>query len=221
MSAGPRFLDEDSPDELAVRSMVTPGSTGGPGPTPPVGPVLLEADPTQLDRLSDLQGPAAMTPPATRFATGPLVAYGLLGLLVTWVAISVISFVLREVRVSPILGIVAAACFAISLGLLLVAALREWRAWRALAKVDRLRRVLSANLASRDDTLDAALAWLMLAGHRLPDMSQTQVTVQEAGSAAEIRELVRLKVVLPLEARAVQLGQRAALQSAVLSATRN
>ncbi|WP_158933326.1 DUF697 domain-containing protein [Acidisphaera sp. S103] len=220
MSDGPRFLDEHGHDEPSA-SM--PNSAHGLDrnraiPEPPAGPMLLKADPALPNKLPDLQSATAINPPTTRVGTGLLITFGLMGLLTTWVAISIVSFVMQEFRVALALGVVTSACFVVSLALLMLATARELRAWQALSKVGRLRRVLSANLADRDNTLGAALDWLILAGRHLPEASQTQIVLQEAGSAAEIRALVRLKIVAPLEASATLLGKNAAMQSAALIA---
>ena len=220
MSSGPRFLDDNDGFEAAKGTPPLTHPSGVTETTPEalMDPVLLDADPASADRLSDLETASISRPPSTHGRTGLLITFGLVGLIMTWLGVSMISFVLEELRTSLVLGTIVATCFAVSLALLLLAATVELRAWRTLAKVDRLRRVLSANLASREAMLAAALDWLALVPRIQSDAPQLQIALRGAQSGGEIRALLQGRVAKPLEASAMLLGRRAAKQSAALIA---
>jgi putative membrane protein len=217
MTFGPRFMDED---EQPTKPVVQSGSVV-PVRAPIeefARPVLFDEEPGTLDSLPDPPAMPNRHLPPVRTGTGLLVAWGIGGLIVSWVAFSLVSFVLTQFQTSQVLGIFAGLFLAASVGLLVWAVVIEVRAWRALAEVDRLRRVLSANLAEQSAVLAAGREWLALVASHLPDSAQIEGALKAATSTAEVRALLRTRIADPLEARALQLGQRAALECAALIA---
>ncbi len=216
MTAGPRFLDEDEEPTASIMR-----TEAGVTPTAPIEnmmqPMLLDEEPGALDALPNLPRVAEHARPQ---GTGPglLIAWGIGGLVTSWVVFSLVSFVMTRVQTSPVLGIMAAVCFTASVGVIIWALMTELRAWRALAQVDRLRCVLSSRLAEQNAVLAAGHEWLGLVASNLADTPQIEVALKSASSTAEVQALLRTRVADPLEAKALRLGQRAAMECAALIA---
>lgn len=217
MTNRPRLLDAHG--EVVNNPPGQPLATHSrPQPEGPSGPVIFKEDSAQPDLLPEASKLAVSSATNALPGTAFLVLFGLSGLLASWVVFSLAGFMLAQFQLSLVLGGLTGTGLVASLGLLVWAAIREWRAWRALAEVDRLRQVLSANLARRDAVAEAGLAWIDLVSTHLPDTPSIKSAIREAESAAEVRALLRSRVAAPLSAQAADLGQRAAIECAGLIA---
>jgi putative membrane protein len=92
----------------------------------------------------------------------------------------------------------------------------EWRGFRALAKVERLRGLLAGTELGRARA--AALAWVDLVAPRLPEAGAARAAVASAAGMEELRAVLAHGVAGPLAEAAGQLGARAAWQGGALVA---
>jgi putative membrane protein len=113
-------------------------------------------------------------------------------------------------------GWAAAAVLGAAGGMIGWALSAEWRAWRALARVDRLRALLEGG--ALEPARDAALGWVGQVSARLRDPAAARAAVGGAGNVVELRAALQLHVAGPLAEAAGQAGQRAALQAGALVA---
>ena len=212
---GPRFLDEEPPS--AARSAVlTP--TAPPPADRLTAPVLLEAEP---DAPAELQGtwqppdlPALPVSPGGSHWT----AIGIAVVLVSLAVFSAIGFVLSLGDRSVVLGVASALALTLGVGLIGYGLTGEWRGYRKLKTVDRLRATLADDTLSIEALREAALGWLEQLAVTLPDADGALRTIRTAPTVIEIRAALRDRAADPLYQAARAIGRRAGLQAASLIA---
>jgi len=199
---GPGFVD------------VVPGAA--PAAEPPARPVLMAALPGAPAVIEPDWQPALLGVPA-RASSLALLLGGVALLLLGWVGLSAAALVLAAFDRAPAYGWAAASVLGAAAAMIVAAGWREWRAWRTLARVDRLR-VLLAGDGEVEQARTAALGWVAAVTRHLPAAEAARAAVAGAGSLAELRATLRLHVAGPLDAAAGLVGQRAAVQAAALVA---
>ena len=228
---GPRFLDEPDPEPSGAQpggGAAPPASGPLPGQAapappfatagPPRGPALLEALPDAPARLDVGWMPEAVAAPRARAGALSWLAAGLCLLVASWAALSLASFVAGLFGQGVLLGAAGAVLVGAALCMVLYAALLEARAYRSLGNAERLRAALAAPDASAAALRARALDWLRQAGEAVPDAPVVARLVRDAGTAAELRGILRSRVADPLRERAEALGRRAAVEGATLVA---
>ncbi|OJY73635.1 MAG: hypothetical protein BGP12_13690 [Rhodospirillales bacterium 70-18] len=189
-----------------------------PAPLRQQAPLLLEPEagaPAVID--SGWQPPplALRRPARTRLGW---LAGGLATLLASWAGLAAITFVEDLFQRSPALGWAGVAGFGAGLAMLAVAAAGELRAWRGLARVDRLRRLLAGPDAAMPAMRAAARDWVAAVRPGLPEAEAVLAALDGAETAAALRALLRARVAAPLAQAAGRVGRQAALEGAALVA---
>ncbi len=181
----------------------------------PRRPVLLEPLPGAPSVIEPDWAPGAV-----RQRVGPSSLAWLVGgvalLLLGWVGLSAVELVLAAFDRAAAYGWAASAVLGAAGGMIGWALSAEWRAWRALARVDRLRALLEGG--PLEPARAAALCWVGQVSARLRDPAAARAAVGRAGSVVELRAALQLHVAGPLAEAVGQAGQRAALQAGALVA---
>ena len=224
----PGFLDED--DEhgggsesrpaaapAAPRSTALPHSEPAPPPFPR-GPVLLEPEADAADQVDVGWTPQAVRSPPIKVGTAFWIAAGLVVLLLSWVMLSVASFVAALLIQSLVLGLLGVAGVGLGVALLLTAVLVEVRAYRSLDTVERLRTLLAVMDTTPDAARMHALGWLRQVGAAVPRRVEAERMLREAGTLVEIRAVLRSQVADQLHQAALAMGRQAAMEGATLVA---
>lgn len=207
----PGFLDERMPDQPASED--PPTVAADPGEAPPAQPILFEPEDGAPTTLRISWTPEQLAPPSAGLGTLGWTAAGLGTLLVTWATMSCISFLLALAERSFALSAIGAVGVALGLGLLAYAAAGEWRAYKALRRVDSVRAALAHDGREVQAARDAALAWLRRISCHIPGRSEAEQALDNAKTVAEVRSILRSRVAVPLRAAAGQIGKRAAIQA--------
>ncbi|MCC6720446.1 MAG: DUF697 domain-containing protein [Acetobacteraceae bacterium] len=185
-------------------------------PAPPLRPQLLDpapGAPAVID--SGWQPPVVATLDAGRGTLGWVLA-GVTLLLVTWAGMAAVELAASAYARAPALGAAAMLALAAAAAMVGWGLWAEWRGFRSLARVDRLRRHLAGDrLAPARAT---ASAWVAQVAPRLRDGAAAKAAVAAAADMAELRAALRHAVIVPLAEAAGQLGTRAALQAGGLVA---
>jgi putative membrane protein len=108
--------------------------------------------------------------------------------------------------------------FSLGAGLIGYGFAGEWRGYRKLKTVDRLRATLAGDAVSIEVLRAAALGWLDQVAATLPDADSTIRTIRSAPTVIEIQAVLCNRVADPLHQAAKAIGLRAALQAASLIA---
>jgi putative membrane protein len=214
MGGRPRFLDEEpSPT----------GKSGTANPAEPpadrlAGPVLIEAE---LDAPSEIHGTwRPQDLPASSASMGGFhwIALGITVVLVSLAVFSVIGFVLGMADRSVLLGVASGLALSLGVGLIGFGLAAEWRGYRKLKTVDRLRATLAGNPLGLETLRTAALGWLEQVATTLPEADSAIRAIRSAPTALEIQAILRNRVADPLHKAAKAIGRRAGLQAASLIA---
>ena len=170
----PGFVDEA--EEVRVAQ--------APLPEAPLRPVLLEPLPGAPSVIEPDWAPQAVQAAAGSSGLAWLVG-GVALLLLGWVGLSAVELVWVAFDRAPAYGWAAAGVVGAAAGMILWALAAEWRAWRALGRVDRLRHLLEG--AALEPARAAALAWVGQVSPRLRDPAAARSAVAGAGSMVELR----------------------------------
>jgi hypothetical protein len=148
-----------------------------------ISPVLLEAEP---DAPAELQGiwrpqdlPASPTPAGGLHWT----ALGIAVVLVSMAVFSAIGFVLSLGDRSIFLGVASGLALSVGLGLIGYGLAGEWRGFRKLRTVDRLRTTLASDALSVEVLRAAALSWLDQVANTLPDTDGAVRAIRSAATS--------------------------------------
>jgi putative membrane protein len=181
-------------------------------------PVLLAVEPDAPAELQSTWRPQNL--PAAPASTGGLhwAALGIAVVLVSLVVFSAISFVLGMANRSFSLGVASGLAFSLGIGLIGYGLAGEWRGYRKLKTVDRLRATLTADTSSVEVLRAAALGWLEQVATTLPDADGAIRAIRSAPTVIEIQAALRDRAADPLHGAAKAIGQRAGLQAAGLVA---
>ena len=217
----PRFLDEDEPHSAVGRSAEPDAQLSHPAidELARQGPLLLEPEPDAPRTLSPAWQPERISQPPRAAGTMVWFMVGTILLLMFWMLGACASAVLAAGSHSPTIGLVAGMGVGTSLGLIAYGSVLEWRAYRRLQHVERLRAALMSGPAPSVEAVRAAArAWLHRVTAHVPEADTVDRSLAAAGTAAEIVSILRNRVAEPLQAAALQLGRRAALEGAGLIA---
>jgi putative membrane protein len=212
---GPRFLDEEP--VLAARS-----GTAIPAAPPPAdrlaGPVLLEAEPDAPAELQNTWRPQDL--PVSPASAGGLhwTALGIAVVFVSLAVFSAIGFVLSLGDRSVFLGVASGLALSLGAGLIGYGLAGEWRGYRKLKTVDRLRATLAGDRLPVEVLRAAALGWLDQVATTLPDTEGAVRAIRSAPTVIEIHAVLRNRAADPLHQAAKAIGRRAGLQAASLIA---
>jgi putative membrane protein len=215
MADRPRFLDDES-------SRSGPSVTASPAEPPPgsrlAEPVLLEAEPGAAAELQATWRPENL-PVVSAFAGGlHTTALGVAIVLVSLAVFSAISFVLGLADRSVFLGAVSGLALSVGVGLIGYGLAGEWRGYRKLMTVDRLRATLASDALSVEALRTAALGWLAQVAATLPDAEGAVRAIRSAPTVIEIHAVLHNRAADPLRQAARAIGRRAGLQAASLIA---
>jgi uncharacterized membrane protein YcjF (UPF0283 family) len=186
---------------------------------PPIqnrGPLLLEPEANAPAVIDPGWQPASLAPQRAPRSTLGWLAGGLAVLLGSWAALSAATFIQDLFARSPALGALAAAGIGAGAVMIAIAITAETRAWRSLARVDRLR----ATLASPDlpAMRGAARTWIASLRPGLADAPALLAEMDRAETPAALQALLRVRVSAPLAQAAGRIGRQAALEGAALVA---
>ena len=216
MARGPGFLDDPSGDEPEKR----PREADAIQPfEPAVGPILF--DPIEGEartRIDPNWEPDFAARPKARSSSLALVVGGLVVLLLSWILISLIGFAEDQFRRSTGLGLITVICFAAAIAMIGYGLAGEVSAWRALRKVDDLRRRLSGTDISATDLQVVILPWVRSVRRHLDKPERVEAMIETATSPREILATLRQDVAGPLEQVSTMAGRRAALEGAAVIA---
>jgi putative membrane protein len=215
MADRPRFLDEELPPA---------GQSGTATPAEPAAadhlavPVLLAAEP---DAPAELQGrwrPQDL--PVSSASAGGMhwTALGIAVVIVSVAVFSAISFVLGMGERSVLLGVASGLTLSAGAGLIGYGLAGEWRGYRKLQTVDRMRAALAGDVSSIEVLRAAALGWLEQVATTLPDADGAIRAIRTAPTVIEIQAVLRDRAADPLHQAARAIGRRAGLQVASLIA---
>jgi putative membrane protein len=216
MARPPGFVDVPQTDDFNPRP-VTPEEVQPPPETD--GPMLLNAVSGEARGRIDPQWEPELV--ATRpSGRSPLswLAGGLAVLLLSWLVLSLVAFAEDQFRRSSGLGVVTLICFGTALGLMTYGVWGELRAFRALHRVDELRRRFSHVDLSLPELRAIILPWLHTIRRHLEEPGRIVTIVEAAASPAEIKAALRREVAGPLRRAARQAGKRAALEGGAVVA---
>jgi putative membrane protein len=145
-------------------------------------------------------------------------AIGILVLIVSWVLLACVAIVLEMQARSPLIGAIGALAIGSGLALFVRGIFAEWRSYRALRMVDVSRHLLNDSNQPIEATRAAACVWVQKVSARIPDSAVIEQGIRGATTAQEIVYLLRNRVADPLRTAAMQVGRRAALETASLIA---
>jgi putative membrane protein len=220
---GPRFLDEPEDQQAGAGEPAFAPASGQAAPPPaaaglPRGPVLLDALSDAPVRLDVGWTPEVVTAPRVRVGATSWLAAGLCLLVASWLVLSIVSFVAGLFGQSALLGAAGAVLVGSGVCMVLYAGLLEAGAYRSLGNAERLRAVLAAPDATVATLRAGTLEWLGQVGEAVPNAPTVVRLVRDAGTAVELRGILRSRVADPLRERAEGLGRRAAVEGATLVA---
>lgn len=210
-------LIDDDPDR--------PGHDGSPPPaaeadrpTPSWDPILYEAEPDAPTTLDTGWAPAPIAQDSGGPATLAMTLAGIAILFGSWAAFSLVNFLISLSATSTWLAAAAGAATALGLGLIARAGQLELRSYRQLSSVETLRRTLADDRRPVEDIRAAAIDWI----GRIPSLSnrrdQLLQALHAATTPAEVRAILRNRVVPQLMETARKIGRRAAVDGAGLVA---
>ena len=230
---GPLFFDEDGQAGPPPAGLIDAAGAGqadalvsvdaseaatGTAASLPRGPLFLEPEEAAPARVDVGWAPEAVAVPVVRVGAGFWVAAGLCLLVVSWLVLSVASFVLALLAQSAGLGVLASVAIGVACAMLLYGSLLEVRAYRSLGTVERLRAVLAAPGTTVEVAREQALTWLQHVSAGIPDRHAVERMLRGAATVAEVRSVLRSQVADRLREAAMTLGRRAAVEGATLVA---
>jgi putative membrane protein len=219
----PRFLDEEPPAAPAGPAAAPPAPSPRPPPDrPPAGPRLLAPDPDAPAALQAQWQPEDLLTPGPGGTSRPWgVPWGLIGVAVLLGGLAgcaVLDAGLALAARSPALGMAAAALLGLGLGLIGHGLAGEWRGYRRLRSVERLRATLTDPVGGLETLRAGALGWLEQTTLAPPEAAAAIGIIRAAATVAEIQAVLHNRAGEPLRAAARAAGRRAALQTAGLIA---
>jgi uncharacterized membrane protein YcjF (UPF0283 family) len=135
-----------------------------------------------------------------RAAAGGLhwTALGIAVVLVSLAVFSAINFVLGLADRSVFLGVASGLALNLGVGLIGYGLAGEWRGYRKLKTVDRLRATLAGDALPIEVLRAAALGWLEQVTAALPDAQGAIRAIRSAPTAIEIQAILRNRAADPL-----------------------
>ena len=225
MPFGPRFVDEDDAaiaigSERIGEPSPSHRANGSPSDEPgPFEPRLLEPDEGAFGQQHVVWAPGTIAVERWRgWSSGSIAATGLAVILSTWLFLSVLSFLIGLFGQSVLLGAIGVCAAGAGVGLVGCAVSKEVRSFRSLQVAEQLRRVLGPGCTNLEAARDKALQWVDRVEARLPDPNAARRLLRGADTLAEVRDVLQSSVADHLCAQAVALGQRAAVEGAMMVA---
>jgi putative membrane protein len=216
MANTPRFLDEPLPP--AGQSGTAIIHAEPPVADHPGRPVLLEAEPDAPGELRGTWQPQDLAASSSSASNLPWIPLGIVVVLVSLAASSAIGVIIHLADHSVFLGAVFGLMLSLGAGLIAYGLIGEWRSYRKLKSVDRLRAALADNALSLEALRAVALGWLELVDATLPDATRAISDIRSVPTAIEIQAVLRNRAADPLQQAAEAIGRRAGLQAASLIA---
>jgi uncharacterized membrane protein YcjF (UPF0283 family) len=182
-------------------------------------PLVLKVEGDARTMIGDDWTPAPLAPPRPRRPPRSSLGWlagGLVVLLASWAALAAVTFIDDLFARSTVLGALALAGFGAGVAMLGAAAVTESRAWRGLARVDRLRATLAGG--SLPEMRAAAGNWVEGLRAGPGDPAPILAAIAAADSPAALQALLRAQVSAPLAVAAGRIGRQAALEGAALVA---
>jgi putative membrane protein len=213
---GPGFVDEPErwvPEPPPVAIQAAPLPSDGSGPM--LLDVVLGEDRARID---PLWNPELVASRSSDSSSLTWVAGGLTILLLGWLLLSLVAFAEDQFRRSTTLGVLTVTCFGIGFSLMAYGLWCELRAFRALQRVDDLRRRFSRDDLSMPKLRADILPWLQIIRHHLEKPDRIVSLIEAATSPAGIAAVLRHEVVGPLRQAARRAGRRAALEGGAMVA---
>lgn len=220
MTGGPRFLDEAGEREtMAARIVAVDAAPEAPVSAPHRGPVFLEADPDAPQRLSMNWEPGIILAPRPVRSTALWISGGICVLFATWIGLSLAIFVLGLFQWSHALGALGTVAIVAGLALIGYGAGLEWRAYRSLQVTEGMRGLLAGNDPAIETARAASMAWARkVAANAAIEIGPIEAGLRAAGTMAEIRAILRSKLLDTMRAAALRIGQQAVIEGSAVVA---
>src|SRR6266851_5221629 len=210
MKLEPGFIDD------AGGRASTPASASDPemhGVSPPGPRFLEEADTLAKGGQVDLGWqPETLRPMTSGKSSLSFLARGLTLLALSWVALSAIGFVVDQFGRGLGLGVLTLIAFGAALALLGWGIWIEATAYRSLRSVDALRAQFARADLTTADAKKSCQSWLEAIRDRFPDAAAVAGSIGEVTTVAEVKNIMRTRVLGQLRQQANQIGMRAAIQ---------
>jgi putative membrane protein len=201
----PGFVDVPLPDPAPAKSKDL---------TTAADPALLDAEANAgHGQIEHNWAPSVISDasPGTKSVTW--IASGLALLVVGWVALSIVGFVADQFARSAALGVITLTAFVFACALLARGCWAELRSYLALRQVDELRTALDDTAISPTRAKEMCETWLGAVVSQLPEPNLTREAFEKAATVAEVKAVLRGRVLGPLREIARRAGQRAAIQA--------
>jgi putative membrane protein len=212
---GPRFLDD--PESSAVEPVAE--RVQEPARADVERPRLHDALPNAPTAIGEDWQPGRVPRAARRFGAGWVAAAGIALIIAGWLGTTMTLAALSSYQVSPLMGDVVLATYAVGGLLVLVAIGAEWRAMRSVRQVELVRGALRASsTVPLPELRDVILRWLRTLPGRLEVDPMVLEAIQRAESADQIVAILRNRVAPPLEAETQRIGLRVATEGSLLVA---
>jgi putative membrane protein len=215
----PGFIDEGAGRELAE----SPSAAEQPAvPTSaPANPRLLdlpEVTQSSGDRIDPAWAPATIGTVRTRGGSLSWLAAGLTLMAAGWVCLLGVAFLHDQFTRSSSLGLLTLAILTASAGVVLRGAVLEAQSYRALRRVDSLRRALADPETGLTTAKRLSRVWVDAVAERLASPDAALKAIEAAGDAADLRAILHARVDAALDRVARQAALGAATQAGALVA---
>ena len=162
--------------------------------------------------------PEAMRPVVPGMTSATWLLAGFTTLLLIWLGLAAVGAASDAFARSVAFGWAVVLAFAAGASMLGWAGWVEFRAFRALGRVDRLRGLLGDHNQPIAAARASARDWMAAVGQRVPDLAAAERAVDAAASLSELRAVLAHRVATPLAQAAAQVGTRAAIEAGALVA---
>jgi putative membrane protein len=177
-----------------------------------LGPGFLEVDTHAQRGQIDLGWePESLTQRMPSVSSVSLFPWGVLLLVVGWLALSAVGFVADQFARSAVLGVLTLILFGCALALISRGVWTEAKAYRDLQRVDALRTELARADIALGEARSICRAWVRSLARHLAEAEATETMLDRAASVEEIKTILRDRVLAQLRQAADQRGRRAAV----------
>ena len=187
-----------------------PASVAEPSPPPMLLDALGEAFGGRID-----QGwaPELIKPPTVHRGSLSWLAGGLAVLIVGWIGLSASALIYDQFARSARLGVVTLSVFLLAAALVLRGVVMEIRTYAVLRRLDGIRAALARSDVPLADAKRICRAWLDVVAPQLPNPGAARSSVASTADLAELRAVLRSRVLAPLDRVARQVARIGAAQA--------
>jgi len=211
MKLEPGFIDIAAGRPPIPESASDPEMHGGLEPGPGF---LEEADTFGKRGQVDLGWqPETLRPMTSGKSSLSFLGRGLTLLAVSWVGLSAVGFVADQFGRGMGLGVLTLMAFGAALALVGWGIWIEAKSYRSLRTVDALRAQFARADLTTADARKSCQSWLEAIRDRFPDATAVARSIGEATTVAEVKSIMRIRVLGQLRQQANQIGKRGAIQA--------